>query len=312
MAKKMLTLPQDPFKYVLTYKYSQDHIELLFSCIRAKGGWNNNPIVLQFKSAVRRLVLGNSVTASKTANCKFLDENTIIPFFHARKNTTPLSEMANQEDGKEAEQQDERLKRLISQVDFHEPTELKANILTYIAGLVVKKLLKKIKCLTCIQSLTSGYICTPNDDHDYHQAQYQRKSHIMALTLFLNKGSLLIPSTLVVSIIQYVEYLFILYVSNETFDQINISEKLDTKLILEVSRYFGQEKPELLPPYHIPEAVNEMPAEDHRLCLVKYVANSYINLRLSSYAKIYSKAVINFGKPSSRHHLTKTILFINQ
>ena len=55
---------------------------------------------------------------------------------------------------------------------------------------------------------------------------------------------------------------------NETFDQINISEKLDTKLILEVSRYFGLEKPELLPPYHIPEAVNKMPAEDHRLCLV--------------------------------------------
>jgi hypothetical protein len=40
MAKQMLTLPQDPFKY------SQDHIELLFSCIRAKGGWNNNPNVL--------------------------------------------------------------------------------------------------------------------------------------------------------------------------------------------------------------------------------------------------------------------------
>ena len=99
---------------------------------------------------------------------------------------------------------------------------------------------------------------------------------------------------------------------NETFDQINISEKLDTKLILEVSRYFGQEKPELLPPYHIPEAVNKMPAEDHRLCLVKYVANSYINLRLSSYAKIHSNAVINCGKPSSRHHLTKTILFLNQ
>ena len=142
----------------------------------------------------------------ETANCKCLDENTTIPFFHTRKNSTPLSETANQEDGKEAEQEDERLKWLISQVDIHEPTELKANILTYIAGLVVKKLLKKIKCITCIKSLTSGYICTPNDEHDYHQAPYQRKSH-MALTLFLNKGSLHIPSTLVVSIIQYVEYL---------------------------------------------------------------------------------------------------------
>ena len=199
------------------------------------------------------------------------------------------------------------MEKLISQVHFHEPTELKANILRYIAGLVVKKLLKKIKCLAWTESLTSGYICTPNDEHDYHQASYQRKSH-MALTLFLNKGSLHIPSMLVVSIIHYIEYLFVLHVSNETFDQINICEKLDVKLVL-VSIYFGQEKPELPPPYHKPETVDEMPAEDHRLCLAKYVANTCINLRLS-YAKIYSKAVINFGKPSSRHQLTKTILFL--
>jgi hypothetical protein len=314
MAKQMLTLPQDPFKYVLTYKYSQDHIELLFSCIRAKGGWNNNPNVLQFKAAVRRLVLGNAVTASKTANCKLLDDNSIIPFFHTRKNATPLAKTANEEEGNEdssTEQHDERLDRLISQVDFQEPTELKANILTYIAGLVVKKLLKQIKCITCIESLTSGFICTNHYEHDYSQAPNQERSH-MALTHFLNKGSLHIPSKLVVSIIEYAEYLFVLYVSNETFDQINISERLNVKMVLEVSRYFGQEKPELLPPYHLPAAVNEMPTEDHRLCLVKYVANTYLNLRLSSYGKIYSKAVVNFGKPSSRHHLTKTILFLNQ
>ena len=165
MGQKMLTLSQDPFKYILTHKYSQDHIESLFSCIRPKGGWNNNPNVLQFKSAVRHLLLGNAVTALETTKCKFCDEYTIISFFHARKNTTPLSKTANQEDGKEAEQQDERLNRVISQLDF-EPTELKASILTYIVGFVVKK----IRCLTCIQSLTSWYICTPNDKHDYHQA----------------------------------------------------------------------------------------------------------------------------------------------
>ena len=263
---------------------------------------------------MRRLVLGNAVTASKTANCKLLDDNSIIPFFHTRKNATPLAKTANEEEGNEdssTEQHDERLDRLISQVDFQEPTELKANILTYIAGLVVKKLLKQIKCITCIESLTSGFICTNHYEHDYSQAPNQERSH-MALTHFLNKGSLHIPSKLVVSIIEYAEYLFVLYVSNETFDQINISERLNVKMVLEVSRYFGQEKPELLPPYHLPAAVNEMPTEDHRLCLVKYVANTYLNLRLSSYGKIYSKAVVNFGKPSSRHHLTKTILFLNQ
>ena len=29
---------ENPFEYLLTYKFSQDHIELSFSCIRTKGG----------------------------------------------------------------------------------------------------------------------------------------------------------------------------------------------------------------------------------------------------------------------------------
>ena len=113
-------------------------------------------------------MLRNAVTASKTANCKLLDDNSIIPFFHARKNATPLAKTANEQEGNEdssTEQHDERLDRLISQVT----TELKANILTYIAGLVVKKLLKQIKCITCIESLTSGFICTNHYEHDYSQ-----------------------------------------------------------------------------------------------------------------------------------------------
>ena len=99
----------------------------------------------------------------------------------------------------------------------------------------------------------------------------------------------------------------------KTYNQL---AKYDVKFICKIpgsgAGCIGQEKPELLPQNHLHAAVNEMPTEDHRLCLVKYVANTYLNLRLSSYAKIYSKAVIQFGKPSSRHHLTKTILFLNQ
>ena len=32
----LLGRPENPFKYVLTYKMSQDHLELLFACIRGK------------------------------------------------------------------------------------------------------------------------------------------------------------------------------------------------------------------------------------------------------------------------------------
>lgn len=35
--------------YLLTYKLSQDHLELFFSAIRSKGGFNNNPTALQFE-----------------------------------------------------------------------------------------------------------------------------------------------------------------------------------------------------------------------------------------------------------------------
>ena len=57
MANEMFSAINQPFKYLLTYKFSQDHIELLFSCIRAKGGWNNNPNCLQLKYAIRKMLL---------------------------------------------------------------------------------------------------------------------------------------------------------------------------------------------------------------------------------------------------------------
>jgi hypothetical protein len=95
MAHEMLSSTNNPFKYVLTYKYSQDHVELFFSCIRAQGGWNNNPNTLQLKYSLWKMLLRNAVTASKNANCtEFTDlttiTSTVIPFFHKRKHKTPL------------------------------------------------------------------------------------------------------------------------------------------------------------------------------------------------------------------------------
>ena len=86
MSSQMFSLPNNPFKYLLTYKFSQDHLELLFSCIRSKGGWNNNPNVLQLKYAIRNMLMRNAITASKNANCvDFTGCNNIIPIFHSKK-----------------------------------------------------------------------------------------------------------------------------------------------------------------------------------------------------------------------------------
>lgn len=47
LARDILLRRDDSFTYFLPYKCSQDHIETFFAMIRRRGGWNNNPNVLQ-------------------------------------------------------------------------------------------------------------------------------------------------------------------------------------------------------------------------------------------------------------------------
>ena len=61
-------LGEEGFRYVLPYKLSQDHVELLFSRIRRMGGLNNNPNAVQLQHALRRLALHNFVSPSATGN----------------------------------------------------------------------------------------------------------------------------------------------------------------------------------------------------------------------------------------------------
>lgn len=65
-------------KYIRAYQLGQDHIETLFSKIRAKGGFNNNPDVITFKSALRALLVKSDVSPSPNANCIELDRSSSI------------------------------------------------------------------------------------------------------------------------------------------------------------------------------------------------------------------------------------------
>lgn len=44
---RRLLVREETFIFFLPYKCSQDHIEILFSLLRRRGGWNNNPNVVQ-------------------------------------------------------------------------------------------------------------------------------------------------------------------------------------------------------------------------------------------------------------------------
>lgn len=77
LASALLLSDNSPLSYFLTYKLSQDHIELFFAAVRSKGGWNNNPTVSQFVAAYKRLVTQNQVKGGR-GNCESLDKMSIL------------------------------------------------------------------------------------------------------------------------------------------------------------------------------------------------------------------------------------------
>ena len=168
MVNEMFSSTKSPFRYLLTYKYSQDHLELLFSCIRSRDGWNNNPNSLQLKYALRKMLLRNAVTASKNANCTdFNDKNTttIILIFHARKHSSPLIDMSID---KEVEKNNftPEIRMMVGHLDQRSHTEFISNVLFYIGGSIVSKLVKLLTCPACRNSLVSSCPASPaKSDH---------------------------------------------------------------------------------------------------------------------------------------------------
>lgn len=61
-----------------TYSMSQDHLEAFFSHIRARQGANDNPKVIEFKAAWRKLLCGNlELIQSRYSNVTLLDESSL-------------------------------------------------------------------------------------------------------------------------------------------------------------------------------------------------------------------------------------------
>ena len=309
MVKQMLTLPENPFKYVLTYKYSQDHIELLFSCIRARGGWNNNPDSLQLKYALRQMLLGNSVTASANANCQVFDDTVIIPVFRSRKHASPLKEDSQCQEHNNIQETDKESEMLCNILKFNPHSEFIQNILEYISGFIVAKLMKKVKCPFCISNLTGTANPLAPSEHDYSIKPMNASKP--SLLHFLNNKNLKTPSKFVVDVVRYAEHMFKLYIASPNSDQVSNKRNIKTKMLVELSNRFSQIAINLLPSLH--EDSTFFPLnEDHRLWLLKCVADAYLTIRLHTYGKSYTEMVVNSGEPSQRHQLTKFILFNNR
>ena len=69
---------QTRIKYLLTYKLSQDHLELLFSSIHSYMRWNNSPNALQFTHVMRAMMCEAGLTPSVAANIWSQDDTQLL------------------------------------------------------------------------------------------------------------------------------------------------------------------------------------------------------------------------------------------
>ena len=148
------------------------------------GGWNNNPTVLHFKAAFRRLIAhAGASTSGDSGNVTTQDTTQLIQ----GSSVTYVPPDAVREDATSA-LVDDRLvlhdhsyigERLGSLID---------NILVYIAGYVVRKAMSQITCDECRSALVS------------HEPSEKYGSAYCFLRI-RNSGSLAIPSEGVVAIV---------------------------------------------------------------------------------------------------------------
>lgn len=138
-------------KYLLSFKLSQDHIETFFSSIRMRGGYNNNPSAKQFCSAYKKLLIHNQVSGSQYGNCISILDQTELSIVNVGPDSIidSSTETENVDSNITMSVEHNYLETISRLTPFVE------NVSAYIAGFVVKQVIKKINCSICIQFLSS-------------------------------------------------------------------------------------------------------------------------------------------------------------
>lgn len=151
--------------YVMTFRFSQDHLELLFACIRQMFGCNDNPSAKQFESAWRRLLGNHQITASESANCQNNSVEFLTVLNSSSRKESNLKLMGNPEgssivqvnnelvDDEISEEEFANLRSLIMDPSFE---SLENHMIAYTASVIQDNLIKgkwyfRIDCQQCLK-----------------------------------------------------------------------------------------------------------------------------------------------------------------
>jgi len=132
--------------YLLTFKFSQDHLETFFASVRARLGANNNPSVKDFQAIFKRFLVHQEIkVVSGNSSCQDTANFLTFPasvLTSSRKNRNYLVEAT------EFEEVSPEVEEIVASL-----TNFKEQVLGYIAGYVVRMVRRKVKCAECLTSL---------------------------------------------------------------------------------------------------------------------------------------------------------------
>ena len=292
------------FKYFLSYKCCQDNLELYFNKIRRCGGWNPNPTTVQFKAALKKLILRNEVQSSTTGNCippekrelftlglNFTSKRKLPIITEDNENPEPLHKIrpVYEVDDSEDEVED------TSQLFDPKENSFKENSEAHIAGWVAKRVQKKLKCDTCSPLVQNSI----NDPAPVEILRLIRRKS--------QSGALKEPSNSVIKLIQETEREL-----RKLFVRKWLPSSLEIKQIpITVMRRTNSERlfPSM-PHHHIFKTFSRNKSSHHSL-LTRYVIQYYMQVRLGNYAKDFNTRVALKGQPSRRHQLNKLMCFMH-
>ena len=321
ICKELFTCKYLPYRFVLTYKFSQDNIELLFNKIRRHCGWNNNPNVMEFKYVLIRIILRKSIKPFKTGNCTSFEDSLCKPSglidFSSKQGSTSSAEDYFFADDWDVVQEQRRLnpmedngvreddhltntESLMKYLDSELQNELTDNVVHYIAGFTVKSLLQKLEC---------GKAALLLNESNARDVQIANYPVFTKLTFFKQKKALTFPSVAALKIVKAIESIFRKRVLDEQ-KGINYEKKLDLKIQSAVLDLLGPHVFMDSSEHYFQHSIGA--ESDHLSSLVRLIVRKYLSLRLKSYGKRFTEMVVHGDAPSVRHTLMKAIIFKNQ
>lgn len=266
-------------------------MELFFSSIRSRLGYNNNPTAKQFISAFKRLLI-NQELKHVSSNCLAQDDTSILnvtsdvtSFINNNHNGIFPDGLTLLSSDEEEHPVDQDYSGSFSSL----ASSLVNDIVCYIVGYIVQKMVPSIKCNICITALTSASATT----------------QALSLISFKDRGGLVYPSEDVIQICQQAEKICsrLMAATNNCPPQgCNIIQQMVDVIFCSLPpTIFSQLNDHLLD--------FDTFGTNHVFILTKEIIKRYLKIRMHDVIHRYNMSLCG---SRIRQKLTKTILFKHQ